>query len=136
VANVATQLLKEALATPRNGGYTVAAASWPSGHSCAAMAVALVAIYAANRRWRPVVTVVALGFAVAVAIAVVMLGWHYPSDAIGGFAVAGAVLATAVGLLQPSASSSRSDSPGDQRTSPAPLAPRERMNSRSESRLR
>jgi membrane-associated phospholipid phosphatase len=135
-ANVATQLLKQALAVERGDPYQVAAASWPSGHACAAMAVALVAIYAANRRWRPLVTLVALGFAVAIAVAVVMLGWHYPSDAIGGLAVAGAVLATAVGVLQPSTSPSRSDSPGDQRTSPAPLAPRERMNSRSESRLR
>ena len=129
-ANLITQVLKPALAQWRGDPFTVAAEAWPSGHSTAAMALALAAIYAAPATLRALVGVCALTFAGGVAVAVVVLGWHYPSDAVGGFAVAGAVMLAAF------AAQSAWEAPGAQRTSSSPFAPRERMNSRSESRLR
>jgi membrane-associated phospholipid phosphatase len=100
-ANVTTQYLKPALATPRahDLGY-VTAASWPSGHSTAAMALALCAVIAAPPAFERLTAVLGGLFAVAVAYAVVLLGWHYPSDALGGFAVAGATTSLAVAALR------------------------------------
>ena len=95
VCNVASQVLKPALAAPRVAlGSHVDAAAWPSGHSTAAMALALCAVLAAPPAWRSVVALAGGLFAIAVAYSVVLLGWHYPSDALGGFALAG----TATGL--------------------------------------
>ena len=99
-ANVATKHLKPALADPRPLAYTsVAPASWPSGHSTAAMALALCLVIAAPPVARRLLAVVGGLFAVAVAYSVVLLGWHYPSDALGGFAVAGTAASLAVAGL-------------------------------------
>jgi membrane-associated phospholipid phosphatase len=100
-ANVATQQLKPLLAEPRHtplvhADLQIGAASWPSGHSTAAMALALCAALVAPPRLRRPVAAVALGLAAAVGAAVVGLDWHNPSDALGGFAVAGATTALAL----------------------------------------
>ena len=102
--NAVTQLLKPALAGPRLSGPVtgreyVLAASWPSGHSTAAMALALCAVLIAPAAVRRLVAVVGGLFAIAVAYSVVLLGWHLPSDALGGFAVAGAGVALALWAL-------------------------------------
>ena len=92
VPNVVTQWLKLKLAEPRGAtisGEAVDAVSWPSGHSTAAMALAVAALLVASGAWRPTVAVAGGLFAVAMAGSVVLLGWHFPSDAVGGFAVAG-----------------------------------------------
>jgi membrane-associated phospholipid phosphatase len=99
-SNVASQVLKPALASPRVAfGSHVDAAAWPSGHSTAAMALALCAVLAAPAAWRSVVALAGGLFAIAVAYSVVLLGWHYPSDALGGFALAGAVTSLALAAL-------------------------------------
>ncbi len=90
IPNLVTQVLKRELAEPRSASVVVDAVSWPSGHSTAAMALALAAVLVARGAWRPTVAVVGGLFAVGMAGSVVLLGWHFPSDAIGGFAVAGA----------------------------------------------
>ncbi len=102
--NAVTQVLKPALAAPRldgvvDGRLFVQMASWPSGHSTAAMALALCAALVAPVGLRRLVAVVGGLFAIAVAYSVVLLGWHMPSDALGGFAVAGAGTALALWAL-------------------------------------
>ena len=91
-ANVTTQVLKPLLAEPRATsllGFTpVGAASWPSGHATAALSLALACVIAAPARARPVVGALGALFAVAVSYSFLTLGWHYPSDVIGGFLVA------------------------------------------------
>jgi membrane-associated phospholipid phosphatase len=93
-ANLSTQLLKpllavhrpfplpDNLAPPLNG-------SWPSGHATAAMSLALCCMLAAPSRWRPFAAALGAGFAVAVCYSFLSLEWHYPSDVLGGFLVAG-----------------------------------------------
>jgi membrane-associated phospholipid phosphatase len=87
-----TESLKHLLASPRVdewlGHAQIAAASWPSGHSTAAMTMALCAVLAAPPRLRPTVAALGGAFALAVAYAILTLGWHFPSDVFGGYLVA------------------------------------------------
>src|SRR3954469_2887508 len=90
-AEVTTQVLKPLLATPRSSEWLesqIGAASWPSGHSTAALALALCAVLVAPARLRPIVGLLRAGFAAAVAYAILVLAWHFPSDVLGGFLVA------------------------------------------------
>ena len=91
-ANLTTQILKPALAHARFGEWLghgqIAPASWPSGHSTAAMAIALCAVLVAPARLRPAVAAVGAVFAVAIAYSLITLGWHWPADVLGGFLVA------------------------------------------------
>jgi len=103
-ANVTTQLLKPLLAHPR---YAVAvsgiawspAGSWPSGHSTAAMSLALCSVLAAPSWLRPLLAALGGSFAVAVGYALLTLGSHLPSDVLGGFLVAGTWTMLAVAAL-------------------------------------
>lgn len=93
-ANVTTELLKPLLAEPRassllGGDVHIAPASWPSGHATAAMTLALCLVLVAPARWRPAAAALGAAFAVAVSYSFLTLGWHYPSDVLGGFLVAG-----------------------------------------------
>jgi membrane-associated phospholipid phosphatase len=90
-ANFTTQLLKPLLATPRFHdlpGPFVQAQSWPSGHATAVMSLALCAVIVAPARLRPLVGAVMAAFAVALCYSFLALGWHYPSDVLGGYLVA------------------------------------------------
>lgn len=92
-ASFTTELLKPLLAAPRpnavyGGTNPVGPVSWPSGHATAAMSLALTCVLAAPRRLRPVVAALGAAFAVAVSYSFLTLGWHYPSDVLGGFLVA------------------------------------------------
>jgi membrane-associated phospholipid phosphatase len=89
-ANVTTHELKPLLAAPRpdNSADGIGAASWPSGHATAAMSFVLCSVLAAPSRWRPLVVALGAVFAVAVCYSFLALGWHYPSDVLGGFLVA------------------------------------------------
>jgi len=103
-ANISTEFLKPLLAHPRLGQQllvqpTVAAASWPSGHATAAMALALCCVLAAPPRLRPAAAVGGAAFAIAVSYSFLALGWHYPSDALGGFLVAATWTAAAVAAV-------------------------------------
>jgi membrane-associated phospholipid phosphatase len=84
-ANLTTQLLKPALAVHHPG---LGTGAWPSGHATAAMSLALCCVLAAPARWRPAVAALGGVFAVAVSYSFLTLGWHYPSDVLGGFLVA------------------------------------------------
>lgn len=91
-ANVTTQILKPALAEVRlielHGVGTVYPGSWPSGHATAAMSLALCLVLVVGPQLRPLAALVGAGYAIAVGYALVALGWHLPSDILGGYLVA------------------------------------------------
>ena len=104
-----TQILKPLLAKARFDGEVVGfdhlinpvitAPAFPSGHATAAMSLALGSVIVAPRAWRPVVAAGGALFALAVGFAIVALGWHYPSDIVGGYLVATAwCLVTLAGI--------------------------------------
>ena len=102
-ANATTQLLKPALAEPQivelQGVTQVYPGSWPSGHSTAAMSLALCLVLVVGPRLRPLAAVLGAGYAIAVGYALVALGDHLPSDVFGGYLVAATfVLAGAAAL--------------------------------------
>ncbi len=92
LTGLTTRELKPLLASPRYDGWLgsgqIAAASWPSGHATASMTLALCAILAVPARLRPTVAVLGAGFAISVSYSILALGWHFPSDVLGGFLVA------------------------------------------------
>ncbi|HEU4974232.1 MAG TPA: phosphatase PAP2 family protein [Baekduia sp.] len=98
-----TEVLKHVLASPRYdewlGARQIAEASWPSGHSTAAMTVALCAVLAVPPRLRPTAAALGGAFTVAVAFAILALGWHFPSDVLGGFLVAAVWVLLALSAL-------------------------------------
>jgi membrane-associated phospholipid phosphatase len=97
-AAVTTQVLKPALAQARFDGSLVGfdhlvnpvidAPAFPSGHATAAMSIALAALIVAPRALRPLTAAAGALFALAVGFSIVALGWHYPSDIVGGYLVA------------------------------------------------
>lgn len=87
-----SQTLKPLLASPRYdawlGDGQISDASWPSGHATAAMTLALSAVLAAPARARPAAAALGAAFAIGVSYSILALGWHFPSDVLGGFLVA------------------------------------------------
>ena len=97
-AAVTTQILKPLLAKARFDHDVVgldhiidpviSAPAFPSGHATAAMSLALATVIVAPRAWRPLVAAGGALFALTVGFTLVALGWHYPSDIVGGYLVA------------------------------------------------
>jgi membrane-associated phospholipid phosphatase len=106
-ANVTTQLLKAALVSgrPLVFGAPVGTHAWPSGHATASMSLALALVMVTPPRLRPAAGAAGGLLAVGVSYAVLLLGWHYPSDVAGGFLIAAgwSCLPAAVALRGPSA---------------------------------
>jgi membrane-associated phospholipid phosphatase len=99
---VTTQILKQVMATPRFEawlGSQISSASWPSGHSTAAMTLALCAVMVAPPALRAATALVGGAFAIGVGYAVLVLAWHFPSDVLGGYLVAGAWVSLALAAL-------------------------------------
>ncbi len=98
-----TEALKHLLASQRLdewlGHAQISAASWPSGHSTAAMTMALCAVIVAPPRLRPTVAAIGGAFAVAVAYAILTLGWHFPSDVFGGYLVSATYVLLAISAI-------------------------------------
>jgi membrane-associated phospholipid phosphatase len=84
-ANVTARLINRLLAVPPG---PPDGPSWPSGHATAAMSLALGLVLAAPARRRPVAAALGALFAVGVSYSMLTLGYHYPSDVLGGFLVA------------------------------------------------
>lgn len=103
-ANVLTQALKVVLQHERWHGFLgnaqMTAASFPSGHATASMALAFAAVLVAPAAWRPLVAIGGAVFALAVSESIMLLAWHFPSDIAGGFLVATACALTTVAALQ------------------------------------
>jgi membrane-associated phospholipid phosphatase len=89
VTGLTTQVLKASLGHPRAGDILgVELGSWPSGHSTAAMTLALCAVVVAPRALRGAVAAMGAAFALAVGLGVVVMEWHLPTDVAGGYLVA------------------------------------------------
>lgn len=90
-SNVTTQVLKRLVlprpdllpADLREGG-----PSFPSGHSTVAMSLALAFVLVVPRSVRTLAAAAGLVYAVGVGVAVIVAGWHRPSDAYGAYLVA------------------------------------------------
>jgi membrane-associated phospholipid phosphatase len=150
LAPLSAEVLKPLLAHShaRAGTVHIAAASWPSGHSAAALALAVSATILAPRRARALVAILGGGFALAVGCALLIQAWHMPSDVLGGYLIAALWGALALAALRagerrwPAAAQlvPESCAPGSHSGSaPSPvstLAALLRMKSRSDSRLR
>ncbi len=102
LAPLTSETLKPILAHPHisAGEVQINPASWPSGHSTAALALVLCAVLVSPARWRPLVAGVGAVYAAGVALALLVLAWHMPSDVIGGFLVASFWACLAVGALR------------------------------------
>jgi membrane-associated phospholipid phosphatase len=99
-----TESLKQLLAHPRLsdwlGNGQIAAASWPSGHATASMTLGLCAVLAVPPVLRPTVAAIGALFAISVSYSILALGWHFPSDVIGGFFVASMWTLVAVAIVE------------------------------------
>jgi len=104
LAPLTAETLKPLLAHPhvQIGGIYIAPASWPSGHSTAALALVLCAVLVAPVRLRPLVLGLGIAFAAAVGCSLLILAWHMPSDVVGGYLVASLWMALAVAGLRAS----------------------------------
>jgi membrane-associated phospholipid phosphatase len=102
LAPLTSERLKPLLAHSHDhvAGVVVGAASWPSGHSTAALALVLCAALVAPRRVRPIVALLGGVFALAVGCSLLILAWHMPSDVLGGYLVATLWTALAVAALR------------------------------------
>lgn len=101
-ANVVTQILKIVLAHPRFhpllNGDQVAPAAFPSGHATAAMSIALAAVIVSPPRLRPTVASLSGLYVLGVTSSILIRGWHFPSDVLGGLLVAAAFAFGAVAV--------------------------------------
>jgi PAP2 superfamily len=91
-ASESTEVIKKLLHQHRPVSLIVggapASGSWPSGHATAAMTLALCMVLAVAPRYRGRTAVLGAAFALGVTYSFLTLGWHYPSDAVGGFLMA------------------------------------------------
>jgi len=99
-----TQVLKHIISSPRFDGWLgddqVGPSAFPSGHSTAAMTLALCFVLVAPPARRALAATVASLSAAAVGYSLVVLAWHYPSDVLAGYLVAGAWTAAALAVLR------------------------------------
>jgi membrane-associated phospholipid phosphatase len=92
---VAAEVLKNVLDYPRLRPFTapgqarISPASWPSGHTAAAAALGLALTVAVPRAVRWCAAVVGALLVAGVSADVVLSGAHFPSDALGGYLLAG-----------------------------------------------
>ena len=96
-------VLKPAFATPRFaqvlGWHQIDGQAFPSGHATASMALALSAVLVVGPRLRPLAVGIGALFAIAVSYSLLSLGWHFPSDVLGGYLVAAGWTGLAVAAL-------------------------------------
>jgi membrane-associated phospholipid phosphatase len=94
-ANLTTQLLKTLLEhvryTANEHGYELPwPNSFPSGHTTAAASIAVALLLVVPAMFRLRAAVAGLLLTAAVALSVVVLSWHFPSDVLGALLVVGA----------------------------------------------
>ena len=88
-AIVTSELLKLALPPPGPHGQAVlGGGSFPSGHATIAAAVTLVLLSSCTAPWRRRLALPLLAWTVLVASATITMGWHRPSDVVGGLLIA------------------------------------------------
>jgi membrane-associated phospholipid phosphatase len=94
-ANLTTQVLKTTLEHVRHKAWEHGvelpwANSFPSGHTTAAASIAVALLLVVPAVHRPTAATAGLLLTASVGISVLVLGWHYPSDVLGGLLVVGA----------------------------------------------
>jgi membrane-associated phospholipid phosphatase len=91
-ASATAQLLKRGLPASDLGPASRHALdrSFPSGHAATTLALGLALVDAVRGGWRAAAAVFAVVCSTAVGVGLLTLGWHYPSDVVGGFLIAGA----------------------------------------------
>ncbi len=94
-ANLTTQLLKATVEHVRARAlahdlYLPWPNSFPSGHTTAAASLAAALLLVTPARHRLAAATIGAALTAAVGFSVVVLGWHYPSDALGALLVVGA----------------------------------------------
>ena len=103
-ANLTGLILQVALAHPRFhpilGANQVGAEAYPSGHATSAMSIALAAVLVAPARLRVAVASGAAAYVIAVSTSLMMLGWHFPSDVLGGLLVSSGFFFLAVAAIR------------------------------------
>lgn len=107
IAPLTTELLKPLLAhrhAPVGRALYVPAASWPSGHSTAALSLALGAVLVAPRALRPLIAALGALFALGIGFCQLVLARHLPSDVLAGYLVASFWTALAIAALRASES--------------------------------
>jgi membrane-associated phospholipid phosphatase len=111
-ADATAELLKRLVVQTRHSQLLavtdrIPASSWPSGHAAAITTLALCAVVVAPHAMRGVTALLAAGAAIGVAYIVLMLGWHFPSDVVGGILVAGAWVWVMLAVVSLSGGSAR-----------------------------
>jgi membrane-associated phospholipid phosphatase len=103
-ANLIGLGLKVALAHPRFhpilAGAQVEPEAFPSGHATSAMSIALAAVLVAPARSRVAVASGAAAYVIAVATSLLVLGWHFPSDVLGGLLLSSGFFFVAVAAVR------------------------------------
>ena len=103
-ANLIGLALKTALAHPRYhailGSNQVGADAYPSGHATSAMSIALAAVLVAPARLRVAVACGAAVYVIAVSASMLVLGWHFPSDVLGGLLISSGFFFLTVAALR------------------------------------
>lgn len=98
---VSSQVLKPLLAMARPLDFAdVYAAAYPSGHATAGMALALALVLVAPPAWRIAAAAAGGALALGISFSILALGWHLPSDVVGGYLVATAWCLLAVAGLR------------------------------------
>jgi membrane-associated phospholipid phosphatase len=92
VTSLSSQVLKALLAYPRHDPVSnltfIRPEAFPSGHATASMAIAIALVVVVPNRLRPAAAIVGAGFTIGVSFSIVALGWHFPSDVVGGYLLA------------------------------------------------
>ena len=103
-ANLTGLILQVALAHPRFhpilAGNQVGAEAYPSGHATSAMSIALAAVLVAPVRLRVAVASGAAAYVIAVSTSLMVLGWHFPSDVLGGLLLSSGFFFLAVAAIR------------------------------------
>jgi membrane-associated phospholipid phosphatase len=103
-ANLTGLILQLALAHPRFhpvlGADQLDAEAYPSGHATSAMSLALAAVLVAPARLRVAVASASATYVIAVSTSLLVLGWHFPSDVLGGLLVSSFFFFVAVAAIR------------------------------------
>jgi hypothetical protein len=89
-ANVTTEVLKKVVIERPDllDNFESFGNTFPSGHATVAMSLAVAAVLVVPRRFRGTAALAGVAYASAVSTAVLVTGWHRPSDALGAAFVA------------------------------------------------
>jgi membrane-associated phospholipid phosphatase len=119
-ANLTTQLLKTTLEHARHRAFEHGIElpwpnSFPSGHTTAAASIAVALLLVTSAAHRFAAAVVGAAITASVGFSVVVLGWHYPSDVLGGLLVVGTWAFAALAWLRVRAGRDRAPSTQEHR---------------------